>query len=204
MTHLSFRKKKLFSAGKRKQPHFPRSSLCHFTRELVEGRRRENPLPPASPHPATPEESLEVGGGRKMRRFGALPPGAAAEGLFCFAFVSRTKEGGRTRGEREKKRKGSNRKRENLPFPGPAAADQTDIFPANHAGGRQPLVDSHRAALAARMKVGHERVWPHNAKTSIFLWENIPGSVLRGPTTASARVPRSHGPLISRQAPGSI
>lgn len=40
-----------------------------------------------------------------MRRFGALPPGAAAEGLFCFAFVSRTKEGGRTRGEREKKKK---------------------------------------------------------------------------------------------------
>lgn len=125
------------------------------------------------------QKNATVGGAAAQAAF---PPGVAAAGLLCFAFVSRTKEGGRTRDEKKNRETGRGKI---SPFQtlSPAAADQTDIFPANHAGGRRPLADSHRpvaAAAAARMKVGHERVRPHNAKRFIFPKENTPGFVTQG------------------------
>lgn len=217
MTHLSFRQK-LFSAGKRKQPHFPRSSFRHFTRKLFELDARSKPVLLHPPLPTRPhlgiaasaeEGQLNLKGVEKCDGWGrsraqvAFPPGVAAAGLFCFAFVSRTKEGGRTRDEKKNRETGRGKI---SPFQTlcSAVADQTDIFPANHAGGRQSLADSHRPVLAARMKVGHERLWPHNAKRSIFPKENIPDFVTQGGRRQARLVcgEVKNGSLISRQAAG--
>lgn len=119
-----------------------------------------------------------------MRRLGApactglVPTRCSCCGivLFCICFSNKR---GRKDKRREKNRETGRGKISPFQTLCSAAADQTDIFPANHAGGRQPLADSHRPVLAARMKVGHERVWPHNAKRSIFPKENIPGLVTR-------------------------